>query len=275
MVVGIRNPQDGEEYVINAEGLKAYEDTEEEKAYRAKLAAEGLLNCTQVTDVSAQIQKEGVRLPDGTFLAGKSSAAELLAEKGEYKEDPERRSKIADCARNGTIRTPMKKPTQASIKEAIVSNNVDDDGVWLEEAYWVQATFECSQADGCMDVKAGDWIWIQFEGRGESYGWLYGTDPHGLIAGWVPGDIASADGGKVTKHFTEGPAAKGLAAQATPAGPATQGDQPAEAIGAGQVAQGDQPAEATSAGQAAQVDQPAEATSAGQAAPVDQPAEAT
>merc|ERR1712217_574626 len=126
MVVGIRNPEDGEEYLISAGGLKAYVETEEDKLYRAKLAKEGLLNCTQVTDVSEQIQKEGVRLPDGTFLEGTTPAAALAAKKEDSKEDtddcPEnqRRSKMAEGARKGTLRTPLKKPTKASFGEALV-----------------------------------------------------------------------------------------------------------------------------------------------------------
>jgi len=208
MIVGIRNPEDGEEYLISAGGLKKYVETEEDKLYRAKLAREGLLNCTKVTDVSAKIQKEGVRLPDGTFLGGATPAAELPAKKEDPKADAEDcpedqpRSRIAQGARMGTLRTPLKKPTMVSFEKKGV---LDDDGIWLDDAYWLQATSECSEADGCMDINVGDWIWIQFEGRGESYGWLYGTDAKGIIAGWIPVDIA-CDGGQVTKNFSVGPA---------------------------------------------------------------------
>merc|ERR1712050_398638 len=74
MIIGLRNPVDGQEYMVNSEGLKEFIKDDENKALRAKLAADGMNDCTVVTDVSEQIKVDGTRLPDGTWLAGSGSA---------------------------------------------------------------------------------------------------------------------------------------------------------------------------------------------------------
>lgn len=200
MMVGIRNPDDGEEYLCSVEGLKPYELDEETKAYRAKLAKEGMLNCTAVTDVSEQIKSDGVRLPDGTYIPGVPGSADAAGatkarvsfEEGKTENDAaveeplpmRKKSTMASNARKGTIKTPMNIPGSVAGEE---------DGIWFDEPYWLEAKFECSEADGLMDIAVGDWVWIQFQGTGESKGWLYGTDANGVIAGWIPGDIAGED----------------------------------------------------------------------------------
>eukprot|EP00929_Paragymnodinium_shiwhaense_P087270 TRINITY_DN47507_c0_g1_i1.p1 TRINITY_DN47507_c0_g1~~TRINITY_DN47507_c0_g1_i1.p1 ORF type:complete len:319 (+),score=85.13 TRINITY_DN47507_c0_g1_i1:51-1007(+) len=60
------------------------------------------------------------------------------------------------------------------------------------EAFWAEATKACEPSEGCLQLKPGQWVWVQYVGAEDDKGWSYGADEFGQDYGWFPSDAVRA-----------------------------------------------------------------------------------
>eukprot|EP00928_Gymnodinium_smaydae_P071835 TRINITY_DN55317_c0_g1_i1.p1 TRINITY_DN55317_c0_g1~~TRINITY_DN55317_c0_g1_i1.p1 ORF type:complete len:534 (+),score=127.94 TRINITY_DN55317_c0_g1_i1:115-1602(+) len=151
-VVGVQDEASGLQYLVDSRGLQVDTHRSDDSKSRRRVH-----DCAQPAGAAGAIRRLQKLDSDGGSLAG---------------EDEDEVVSGGGATRKRRTRTSLVKP--------------DELAAWLEEPFWACAVEACHAEDGCIEVAQGDWLYVQFVGRGDDDGWSYGTNEDGTASGWFP-----------------------------------------------------------------------------------------